>query len=119
MTKYQKYIERQKLRYDGKDGRREFSDGCLNQSFVHAFNNGARITVSFRDGKRKEWARKRGTVGVTTGWTPCFLLMLTKRSRGSSLTIGQNDVIVTDTENGTDKRTRGQRDGVTEVRPVC
>jgi hypothetical protein len=37
---------------------------------------------------------KRGTVGVTTGWKPCFLLMLTKRSIGSSHTLSARDSIL-------------------------
>ena len=35
-----------------------------------------------------------GTVGATTGWRPCFLLMRTKRSMGSPWTLGSRDRII-------------------------
>lgn len=51
----------------------------LADKFGPAFSSGERIRVEF------PWGEVRtGTVGVTTGWRPVFLLMLSSRSRGSS-----------------------------------
>ncbi len=77
------YIERKQREY-GKS----FDPSDLNKSFIPAFNSGERVTVDFG------YEKKRGTIGVTTGWKPVFLLMLTKRSRGSSYTIGKDDKII-------------------------
>ena len=70
-----------------------FSDAKLNPAFVRYFNSQERITVEFRGSDGEVYETKRGTIGVTTGWVPCFILMLTKRSHGSSYTIGENDTV--------------------------
>ena len=66
----------------------------LSGKFIPYFRKGQRITVSFCDKDGKEYERKRGTVGITTGWKPVFLLMLTKRSHGSSWTLSDKDKII-------------------------
>jgi len=51
----------------------------LSMKFVKAFNTGERIRV-------KVYGEvKTGTVGVTTGWKPVFLLMARKNCFGSSV----------------------------------
>ena len=64
-----------------------FNPEDLNPAFVKYFESGERITVDFG------YEKKRGTIGVTTGWKPCFLLMLKINSSGSSYTIGKNDKV--------------------------
>ena len=76
-------IMRKKNTYGAK-----FDASELNPAFIQAYESGARIKVDFG------YEKKRGTIGVTTGWKPCFLLMLTKRSMGSSYTIGKDAKIV-------------------------
>jgi hypothetical protein len=87
MTRYYEFIQRKVREYPTK-----FDPTELNQAFVDAFNSQERITVEFTYGATKEI--KRGRIGVTTGWKPCFLLMLTRRSIGSSYTINKNARIV-------------------------
>ena len=89
MSRYADYLAR-KYREFGA----QFDTSDLNPAFVAAFEHRGRITVSFKDSSGQEIERKRGTVGVTTGWKPAFLLVLTKRSLGSSHVIGQNDIEV-------------------------
>lgn len=89
MRNYQEMINRKITEYGNK-----FSDKDLNKNFIPYYENQKRIEVSFCSDTGKEYERKRGIVGITTGWKPIFLLMLTKRSIGSSWTIGKNDKIV-------------------------
>lgn len=83
MLNYQEYLIRKNKEYPNK-----FNDSQLNKNFIPYYENQERITVDFG------YEQKRGRIGITTGWKPCFLLMLTKRSIGSSYTIGMNDKIV-------------------------
>jgi len=61
----------------------------LAKQFVPYFESGERIKVKFSYGEEKT-----GTVGITTGWKPIFILMLTKRSTGSSWTLSKKDKII-------------------------
>lgn len=89
MKKYDSYVARARVKHGEK-----FSEVGLNPSFRMAYNHGERVTVLFCNAEGIEYERKRGTIVVTTGWIPCFLLMLTSRSRGSSWTIGPCDRII-------------------------
>mgnify|MGYP001603505588 CR=1 FL=1 len=84
MSKYTDLIERKKREFGEK-----FDNSGLAENFIPYYNSGERIEVKFPDG-----SVKRGTVGVTTGWKPCFLLMLTSRSVGSSWTLHDGDKVV-------------------------
>jgi len=84
MTKYTEYILRKKSEFGSK-----FDSSELNKRFIKHFNSGKRIGVKFNYGETK-----RGTIGVTTGWKPVFILMLTSRSMGSSHTIGKKDKVI-------------------------
>jgi hypothetical protein len=86
---YQDYLLRKKTEYGKK-----FNDNDLNKNFIPYYESQERITVSFCNKDGKEYEKKRGRIGVTTGWKPCFLLMLTVRSLGSSYIIGKNDKII-------------------------
>lgn len=83
MRNYQDLLDRKKREYGKK-----FNDADLNKDFIPYYENGERIEVDFG------YEKKRGTIGITTGWKSCFLLMLTKRSIGSSYTIGKNDKVI-------------------------
>lgn len=80
---YKEYIDNKMRRYGI-----EFDTSDLNKEFIPYFENGERITVKFSYGEIK-----RGTIGISSGWKPIFLLMLTKRSSGSSYIIGKQDKI--------------------------
>ena len=80
---YKEYVDNKMKQYGSK-----FDVSDLNKEFIPYFENGERITVKFSYGEVK-----RGTIGISSGWKPIFLLMLTKRSSGSSYTIGKQDQI--------------------------
>lgn len=66
----------------------KFSTKSLEAKFIPHFQSGNRIKVETMG------QVITGTVGVTTGWVPCFLLMRTTRSLGSIYTLGPNDRIL-------------------------
>ena len=80
---YKEYVDNKMKRYGI-----EFDTSDLNENFIPYFESGERVTVKFSYGEIK-----RGTIGISSGWKPIFLLMLTKRSSGSSYTIGKQDQI--------------------------
>jgi hypothetical protein len=59
------------------------------KKFVSAYESEKRITVKFSYGETK-----RGTVGMTTGWKPVFILMLRANSTGSSLVLTDKDELI-------------------------
>ena len=83
MTRYSKFLTRKRREYGDK-----FSDSDLPSWFVHYFNTGDRVKVT-----REDWTRT-GTVGVTTGWRPAFLLMHRSNADGSSDVLSDRDEIV-------------------------
>lgn len=85
---FNEYLARKQKEYGDK-----FDKSDLNTDFIYAFESGERVSVQFKDNNGEVYETKRGTIGITTGWKPVFLLMLTKRSLGSSYTIGKKDVI--------------------------
>jgi len=87
MKTYSQYIARKTNEFAGTE--HPFDPSELAPQFVSYFETGQRIEVDFGDGMIK-----RGTVGVTTGWRPVFLLVLRSNSMGSSWTLGKNDRIV-------------------------
>ncbi len=87
-TLFAQYLERKQAEHGDKFDASDLT-GCPN--FITQFNAGRnrRVKVKFADGREK-W----GTIGVTTGWKPCFLLNHTRFSTGSSETIAPGDQIV-------------------------
>lgn len=73
MSRYQNFLKIAKQAHGEK-----FDDSQLCGTYVLPFENGNRIEVMF-DG-----IKKRGWVGITSGWRPVFILLLTRRSIGSS-----------------------------------
>ena len=86
---FDSYLKRKNEEYGNK-----FDSSDLNKIFIPFFNNHKRVTVQFCNDKGKVYETKRGTIGVTTGWKPIFLLMLTSRSIGSSWVINKNCKII-------------------------
>jgi hypothetical protein len=84
MKDFENYQERKRQEYGEK-----FDPSALAKKFIKYFNNGERIEVRFSSGEIK-----RGTVGVTTGWRPSFLLMLRSNSLGSSHLLSEEDEIL-------------------------
>lgn len=74
-----------KLREHGN----KFSMADLDMRFVPYYESGERIKV-----KPKYGDEITGTVGVTTGWKPVFLLIRRSNSLGSSDTLGPDDEII-------------------------
>ena len=83
MRNYQQYVEGKRREYGDK-----FSAAALDRRFVRYYESGERIKVNVGE------MEITGTVGVTTGWAPTFLLMRTSRSLGSIWTLGQKDKII-------------------------
>ena len=88
MHNYKSYINQKQIDYPNK-----FDDSDLAEQFIPFYENQQRIEVDFYY-KGKVTETKRGRIGITTGWKPCFLLMLTVRSIGSMYTLGKDDKIV-------------------------
>jgi hypothetical protein len=89
MTKYESFVARGKATWG-----RKFSQASIAKKFVPAYNYGQRIRVRFHGSDKMVLS---GTVGVTTGWKPAFLLMQTKRAIGSPWTLSNRDRIVPST----------------------
>ena len=83
-TRYADYIQRKRREFGDR-----FSTSDLAPEFVEHFNTGARVRVRFSYGEERT-----GTIGVTTGWRPCFLLMSRKTDHGSSDTLSTRDRVV-------------------------
>ena|SRR5437773_1491312 len=84
MNKWNAYLTRKRKEY----GKR-FDTEDLDRRFLPYFESGQRIKVRF------PWGEDiTGTVGVTTGWKPCFLLIRTARSLGSAITLGRLETVV-------------------------
>ena len=78
---------------------KKFDPSALDPRFVPFYEGGERIKIETCG------MVVTGTIGITTGWKPCFLLMRTSRSIGSSYTLDKKDKIL-----GV-KRTRGYVQG--------
>lgn len=64
----------------------------ISKQFIPYYENGQRIKVQYTYGKDKEV--KSGTVGMTTGWKPVFILMLRSNSTGSSYILTDKEIIL-------------------------
>lgn len=84
MRSFQSYIESKRREYGDK-----FDASDLARQFVPYFESGQRVKVDLGNDEILT-----GTIGVTTGWRPCFLLMRTSRSIGSTWTLGKDDKVV-------------------------
>lgn len=82
MTEFEAYCNRKRNQYG--DRFRPPAD----TRFIRYFNSGERIRV------RTCGMELTGTVSITTGWSPAFLLMRTRRSMGSPWTLGERDEVL-------------------------
>ena len=80
---YEAYIASKRYEYGT-----QFDASDLDTRFARYYHTGTRIKVETCG------MVLTGTVGATTGWRPCFLLMRTKRSMGSPWTLGSRDRII-------------------------
>lgn len=83
MRSYQDFIARKTQEFGDK-----FDASDLDPRFIEFFNSGQRIKV------RSFGEVVTGTVGVTTGWKPAFLLMRRSNSVGSTWLLGPHDEIL-------------------------
>lgn len=81
------YIHSKKIQFGDK-----FDASGLHEHFHKYFNSGERVKVRFKYGETFE--EVTGTIGVTTGWKPAFLLMRRSNSMGSSDLLGANDRVI-------------------------
>lgn len=79
---YSELVARGKARHGD-----QFDDSGLAPQFRRYYESGQRIRVQSGDFVRT------GTVGVTTGWRPAFLLMHRSNASGSWDVLGPNDVV--------------------------
>ena len=77
MNNFTDLVNRRTAQYGDK-----FDVSDLDKRFIAYYQNGQRIKVETCG------MVMTGTVGVTTGWKPAFLLMRTSRSMGSSWILG-------------------------------
>jgi hypothetical protein len=89
MRDYQEYINRKRQEYGDK-----FSDRDLQAQYIPYYESGERIEVTITYPNGKTYVR-RGTIGATTGWIPCFLLMRRSSDRSSSDTLTNPDLRIT------------------------
>ncbi len=83
MAKFDDFIRRKKAEHGSK-----FDPSALAPEFIPFYNNGVRIRVQTMG------MIKTGTVGVTTGWKPVFLLMQRRTSISSWITLSKKDKIL-------------------------
>ena len=100
---YRDFINRNTLRYGKK-----FDPSNLDNRFLKYYENGERIKVRYWD------MEITGTVGVTTGWKPCFLLMRKSNSIGSCWTLESKDIQILAVKKGAKYVTLDRASTVTE-----
>lgn len=84
MTEYEQLVQRGRERHGER-----FEESDLAPEFRPYFRTGQRVRVRYSYGEEVT-----GTIGASTGWRPCFLLMRTARSVGSSYVLGTRDHVV-------------------------
>lgn len=85
MRNFNEFVNSKKNQYGQK-----FDQSDLSSKFITYYENGMRIKVN------SYGEIITGTVGVTTGWKPVFLLMRTSRSIGSAYTLKDSDQIISE-----------------------
>lgn len=88
METFDNYLTRQRAEYGDR-----FDPSSLAPQFIPYLNSGQRIKVRSTYGGDEVYERT-GTVGVTGGWRPAFLLMHRSSDIGSSDVLGRKDEIV-------------------------
>ena len=83
MRNFKEYVAQKQRQYGEK-----FDASGLNPVFIRYFESGQRIKVCMYG------EEVTGTIGVTTGWKPCFLRMRRSNAYGSSDCIGHDTVLL-------------------------
>lgn len=83
MRNLQEHIQKKQRAYGEK-----FDASELNPAFSRYFETGQRIKALVYG------EPVTGTVGITTGWKPCFLLMRRSNAVGSSYCIGKDSQVI-------------------------
>ena len=83
MRNYTDYLHRKQAEFGAK-----FDPSNLDERFVPYFESGERIKVSIGN------FALTGTIGVTTGWRPAFLLLRTSRAMGSPWLLGKQNKVL-------------------------
>lgn len=83
MRSYHDYLQGKRIAWGER-----FDESELDQRFRPYYESQERIKVQTLG------MELTGTVGVTTGWKPSFILMRTSRSRGSPWLLGRGDKII-------------------------
>jgi hypothetical protein len=83
MSKFATYLTRGQRKYGER-----FNPSTLAKKFIQYYESGERIKVCTCE------ETLTGTVGVTTGWRPSFLLMRRRSDYGSSWLLGEKDSIL-------------------------
>jgi len=84
MRDFQEYLNKKNRQHNT-----QFDQSDLSKKFIPFFESQKRIKVQFSYGEIKT-----GTIGITTGYKPAFLLMLRSNSTGSSYILSDNDIIL-------------------------
>ncbi len=85
MSNYTDFLERAHAKWGDK-----FDASDLCEKFVPYYNSKRRIKVRVHTLDEVNF----GTVGVTTGWRPSFILLHSSRSIGSSILLDNRDEIL-------------------------
>ena len=83
MNSMTELVNRKTAQYGDK-----FDPSDLDKRFIAYYQTGQRVKVETCG------MVMTGTIGVTTGWKPAFLLMRTSRSIGSPWTLGKDDKLI-------------------------
>lgn len=83
MGRWTEFLERKRREYGSS-----FDPSDLDPRFIQFYESGKRIKVLTYG------VPKTGTVGITTGWKPMFLLIQTSRSLGSHWLLGKEATIL-------------------------
>jgi hypothetical protein len=93
MRNYKDVIVARKARYG------DFDPSDIKKDFIRYYETGERVRVrwSYPSGSFEDLT---GTIGITTGWRPVFILMRTSRSIGSPYTLTGDCKVVAVQKNG-------------------
>lgn len=83
MRNFQDYLVKKHTQFP-----QQFDQSGLSKQFVKYYENEQKVMVNTTG------MILSGTIGITTGWKPCFLLMRTARSTGSTWTLSDKDEIL-------------------------
>lgn len=82
--RFQSFIERKRREHGVR-----FDPSELASAFVPYFESQERVRVRLKYGEEMT-----GTIGVTTGWRPAFLLMRSSRALGSSVVLSSEASVI-------------------------